>query len=95
MRYKIRIFFIKLNKYVLSVKAIDSLVTCSEGDLRKAITFMQCAARLKANECIKSSDILEIAGILNDKVIINILDRCAQGSFEKVESCVQVIIVVR
>lgn len=69
--------------------AIYSLVTCSEGDLRKAITYMQCAARLKPNECIKSSDILEIAGILDDKVLINILDTCAMGKFEKVELCVQ------
>ena len=51
---------------------------------------MQCAARLKPNECIKSSDILEIAGILSDKVITNILETCARGSFEKVELCVQV-----
>lgn len=72
--------------------ALYSLVSSSEGDLRKAITYMQCAARLKPNECIKSSDILEIAGILNDKVITNILDCCASGSFEKVENCVQEII---
>ena len=43
--------------------ALYSLVSSSEGDLRKAITYMQCAARLKPNECIKSSDILEIAGV--------------------------------
>lgn len=72
--------------------ALYSLVSSSEGDLRKAITYMQCAARLKPKECIKSSDILEIAGILNDKVITNILDCCASGSFEKVENCVQEII---
>lgn len=70
-------------------EALDSLVTCSEGDLRKAITYMQCASRLKANECIKSSDILEIAGILKPQVINKILDSCAMGSFEKIETCVQ------
>lgn len=51
---------------------------------------MQCAARLKPTECIKSSDVLEIAGILNEKVITNIIDTCGKGSFEKVETCVQV-----
>jgi DNA polymerase III delta prime subunit len=51
-------------------KALDTLVTCSEGDLRKAITYLQCAARLKIDTgCIKSSDILEIAGVR--KPIIN------------------------
>ncbi|RNA03190.1 Replication factor C subunit 4, partial [Brachionus plicatilis] len=42
--------------------ALATLVTCSEGDLRKAITYLQCASRLKS-VCIKSSDILEIAGV--------------------------------
>lgn len=72
--------------------ALQSLVTISEGDLRKAITYMQCAARLKQNDCIKSSDIMEIAGILDEKVIVSILDACASGSFEKVERCVQDVI---
>jgi hypothetical protein len=56
--------FLKLVLKNLLFKALYSLVTCSEGDLRKAITFMQCAARLKPDTCIKSSDILEIAGVL-------------------------------
>lgn len=72
--------------------AISSLVTCSDGDLRKAITYMQCAARLKPDGCIKSSEILEISGILNEQVITNILDTCSRGSFEKVEICVQELI---
>ena len=67
-------------------------MTCSEGDLRKAITYLQCATRLKQEDrCVKSSDVLEIAGILSQKVISKILDTCATGSFEKVEECVQVI----
>ena len=41
-------------------------MSCSEGDLRKAITYMQCAARLKPDCCIKSSDILEIAGVMQN-----------------------------
>lgn len=68
-----------------------TLVTCSEGDLRKAITYLQCATRLYKNEarCIKSSDILEIAGILSESVITKILDTCATNSFEKLAACVQ------
>lgn len=72
--------------------ALQSLVSSSEGDLRKAITYMQCAARLKKDECIKSSDILDIAGILKEDVIMKILDTCSTGSFEKVETSVQEII---
>merc|ERR1712127_811453 len=73
-------------------EALDTLVTCSEGDLRKAITYMQCASRLRLNECIKSIDILEIAGVLKEQVINKIVDTCAMGSFEKIETCVQDII---
>jgi len=72
--------------------ALYSLVSSSEGDLRKAITYMQCAAKLKPDQCIKSSDVLEIAGILKEEVIEKILDTCSTCSFEKVEQCVQDII---
>lgn len=50
----------KLNSFLI-LKALSTLVSCSEGDLRKAITYLQCASRLKS--VIKSSDILEIAGV--------------------------------
>lgn len=74
-------------------EALSTLVTCSEGDLRKAITYMQCAARLKQGSgCIKSSDILEIAGVLKDKVIDKLLDTCAGNSFEATETFVQELI---
>ncbi len=53
---------------------------------------MQCAARLKPDNVIKSSDILEIAGVLNERVIDKIMDTCLTGSFEKVEACVQELI---
>ena len=52
-----------INLFLL-IKALYSLVSSSEGDLRKAITYMQCAAKLKPDQCIKSSDVLEIAGVI-------------------------------
>jgi DNA polymerase III delta prime subunit len=49
---------------ILQFKSLDTLITCSEGDLRKAITFLQCAAKLKiGGGSIKSTDVLEIAGV--------------------------------
>ena len=42
---------------------IDGVVSASEGDLRKAITFLQSAARLRGDEEIVVGDILEIAGV--------------------------------
>jgi hypothetical protein len=53
---------------VLIIKAIDFLVTCSDGDLRRAITFLQCASRIrKPNTCLKMSDIIEISGVSSTK----------------------------
>ena len=56
------------------------------------LNFFQCVARLKIDGCITSEDILEIAGVLKDKVIEKLIDTCSTGSFERVEECVQVSI---
>ena len=42
---------------------MDSLITTSNGDLRKAITFLQSASSLHRNEPIKDSTIKELAGV--------------------------------
>lgn len=44
-------------------QAIDELVRVSEGDLRKAITYLQSAARLNGEAEITEGTILEIAGV--------------------------------
>jgi len=38
-------------------------LSTSEGDMRKAITTLQSAARLKVDECIMKADIIEISGV--------------------------------
>lgn len=47
----------------VSIQSIASLVRVSEGDLRKAITFLQCAARLSVDKEITERTIIEIAGV--------------------------------
>ena len=42
---------------------ISKIVEVSEGDLRKAITFLQSVSRLKGSEEVTEGDILEIAGV--------------------------------
>jgi replication factor C subunit 2/4 len=44
-----------LEKVVLGEDAVDALVKCSEGDLRKAITYLQSAARLVGALSVKGS----------------------------------------
>lgn len=42
---------------------IDSVIDFSEGDLRKAITLLQSAHRLKGEEAVTLEDIADISGV--------------------------------
>jgi hypothetical protein len=46
------------------LKAANTLITASNGDLRKAIMFLQSGAKLHAGEKITASSINEMAGVL-------------------------------
>ena len=48
---------------ILLFQAIAALIKASEGDLRKAITYLQSAHRLKGDDGITENDIFEIAGV--------------------------------
>ncbi|KAM6963374.1 replication factor C subunit 4 [Aplochiton taeniatus] len=72
-----------------SKEAIAALVKTSEGDLRKAITFLQSAARLNMDKEIMESAIVEIAGVVPTKLIDNLLQICYKGTFEKLEVAVR------
>uniref|UniRef100_A0A1A7X5K0 Replication factor C subunit 4 n=1 Tax=Iconisemion striatum TaxID=60296 RepID=A0A1A7X5K0_9TELE len=70
-------------------ESIKALVQLSEGDLRKAITFLQSAARLSANKEITEGAIIEIAGVVPSKMIDNLLQICFKGTFEKLEVAIR------
>jgi replication factor C subunit 2/4 len=57
----------------INPSAIDTLITASAGDLRRAITYLQSASRLSSSTDppteITSQDIQEIAGVVPDSVI--------------------------
>ncbi|XP_051957658.1 replication factor C subunit 4 [Xyrauchen texanus] len=72
-----------------SEEGIEALVKVSEGDLRKAITYLQCAARLNAEREITEQIIIEIAGVVPPKVIDSLLQICYRGTFEKLEVAVK------
>ncbi|TMS20591.1 Replication factor C subunit 4 [Larimichthys crocea] len=69
-------------------ESIAALVRVSEGDLRKAITFLQSAARLSVDKEITEQAIVEIAGVVPTKMIDNLLQICLKGTFEKLENMV-------
>ncbi|XP_028650436.1 replication factor C subunit 4 [Erpetoichthys calabaricus] len=70
-------------------EAIKALVQVSEGDLRKAITFLQSCARLMGGLEITDSIVVEIAGVVSDRMIDNLLQSCYSSSFEKLEGSVK------
>lgn len=51
------------DNFCVSPQSIAALVQVSEGDLRKAITFLQSAARLNVDKEITDKAIVEIAGV--------------------------------
>ncbi|XP_072294485.1 replication factor C subunit 4 [Eucyclogobius newberryi] len=73
-------------------ESIEALVRVSEGDLRKAITFLQSAARLNTDKEITEKAVVEIAGVVPSKTIDNLLDLCFKGTFEKLEVAVKNIV---
>ena len=46
-----------------TIQAVDAVLETSEGDMRKAITTLQSAARLKGREGVTKADIVEVAGV--------------------------------
>ena len=45
-------------------QAVEALLETSEGDMRKAITTLQSAARLKGKEGVTKADVVEVAGVI-------------------------------
>uniref|UniRef100_A0A673X2L1 Replication factor C (activator 1) 4 n=1 Tax=Salmo trutta TaxID=8032 RepID=A0A673X2L1_SALTR len=72
-----------------SKEGIAALVKVSEGDLRKAITFLQNAAWLNTDDEITESAVIEIAGVSALAMIYNLLKICYKGTFEKLEIAVR------
>ncbi|XP_061883976.1 replication factor C subunit 4 [Entelurus aequoreus] len=70
-------------------ESISALVKVSEGDLRKAITFLQSAARLNVDNEITEASVIEIAGVVPAEMIDSLLEVCLKGTFEKLEVAIK------
>ncbi|XP_022269782.1 replication factor C subunit 4 isoform X2 [Canis lupus baileyi] len=76
----------------VSNEGIAYLVKVSEGDLRKAITFLQSATRLTGGKEITEKVITDIAGVIPAGTIDGIFAACQSGSFDKLEAVVKDLI---
>ena len=72
-------------------ESLDKVIEVSEGDLRKAITTLQSAARI-FGESIEVSHIIEISGMLPDEVVKNFANVALVHNFSKLQSTVTDII---
>ncbi|XP_024898033.1 replication factor C subunit 4 isoform X1 [Pteropus alecto] len=76
----------------ISNEGVSYLVKVSEGDLRKAITFLQSATRLTGGKEITEKVITDIAGVIPAETIDGIFAACQSGSFDKLEAVVKDLI---
>ncbi|GJN13654.1 hypothetical protein PR202_gb00384 [Eleusine coracana subsp. coracana] len=62
-------------------EALSTLSAISQGDLRRAITYLQSAARLYGSS-ISSSDLISVSGVIPEDVVKSLLAACRSGEFD-------------
>ncbi|XP_037094311.1 replication factor C subunit 4-like [Pollicipes pollicipes] len=72
---------------------LATLVETSDGDLRKAITTLQSAARLRPAGGLTAADVREVMGVVPEPVLEQLLTACRSGSYEKLELSVRDLIL--
>ncbi|CAI0393209.1 unnamed protein product, partial [Linum tenue] len=66
----------------LDDEAVSTLGTISQGDLRRAITYLQGAARLYGSS-ISSNDLINVSGVVPQSVVESFFAACKSGNFDK------------
>ncbi|KAL7585723.1 replication factor C subunit 2 [Lactuca sativa] len=75
----------------LDSEALSTLSSISQGDLRRAITFLQGAARLFGSS-ISSKDLISVSGVVPQEVVGDLLASCKSGSFDSANKQVNNVI---
>ncbi|KAG2615137.1 hypothetical protein PVAP13_3NG032970 [Panicum virgatum] len=65
----------------LDSQALSTLSAISQGDLRRAITYLQSAARLFGSS-ISSADLISVSGVIPEDVVKSLLAACRSGEFD-------------
>ncbi|XP_063900368.1 replication factor C subunit 4-like, partial [Zophobas morio] len=71
---------------------IETLIKVSSGDLRKCITLLQTCFRWKDQAAITVSDVLSVAGVVPEKVILELVECLRSGSFTSVSAKAKALI---
>ncbi|PKK59470.1 P-loop containing nucleoside triphosphate hydrolase protein [Rhizophagus irregularis] len=73
-------------------EALDELIKDSQGDLRKAITWLNNASKLHKNDRVTVDTIKETVGIVPDDIINDLIESAASKSYDKIQETVSNVI---
>lgn len=76
-----------------SQEAMKAIILHTEGDLRKAITYLQSAQKLQGDDGISLDEINEIAGVIPNSFIINLMSSSSSGSFDQLQQTVKEVLL--
>ncbi|KAL3324044.1 hypothetical protein AABB24_038291 [Solanum stoloniferum] len=65
----------------LDSEALSTLSSISQGDLRRAITYLQSAARLFGSS-ISAKELISVSGVIPNEVVQAIFSACRSGNFD-------------
>lgn len=82
----------KLEHVKCSSEVLDRLVDVSGGDMRQAITMLQCSHRLNGGEEITTADVEDAAGCVPGSVVENLIAKCHSNNYENMQTCVRDIV---
>ncbi|KAG8378236.1 hypothetical protein BUALT_Bualt08G0116700 [Buddleja alternifolia] len=75
----------------LDSEALSTLSAISQGDLRRAITYLQSAARLFGSS-ISSKDLISVSGVIPGDVVQALFSACRNGNFDMADKEVKNVI---
>ncbi len=79
------LLFVIVKKHNVTWQALKSLVTVAEGDLRKAIMYLQSLSRLYRSETVTLEAVTEMAGVVPQTQVQAVLDAWMSKDAGKVE----------
>ncbi|TMW60652.1 hypothetical protein Poli38472_000694 [Pythium oligandrum] len=78
---------------VIGDDVVDSLLECSNGDLRKAINTLQSAKQLSGDDHISRDDVLAVAGLAPPEILESFWTSVASNNFDKMKTDVENILM--
>eukprot|EP00055_Hartaetosiga_balthica_P003877 m.9243 g.9243 ORF g.9243 m.9243 type:complete len:343 (+) comp3411_c0_seq1:61-1089(+) len=72
-----------------SDEVLQKIVSLSGGDMRQGITFLQSAFRTHRDKEISEDLIVDIAGVVPNERIVDLISKCQEGRYEKLQEFVE------